>query len=396
MAAIGERLESARATAVSAIKDYAAIMRRAEGPALGDALIQTRAMKDQLEAIFLEGLGRFDRSGEYKADGALDPIGWLRSKCKVSGGEAAERLGMARQLDSLPKTQQAFASGELGYAHVAVLARAAQHVGPAAMQRAEATLLTMAERMDPGQFTGVVRNFEHQVDAQAVLDEANRAHRRRFLHLVERGDGMVKLDGLLDAEAGAIVRSSVNARMLPGKGDDRTPEQRRADALVEVCRRPGAGSSDGSGPRAHLIIRATVGTLLGAANAPAGELDGGGTVPAENVLRIACDAALTRITGKGELEGEISRASRTIPPTTRRALAERDHGCVAEQCHRPPAWTDAHHLKHWAHGGPTTMSNLVLLCRPHHRMVHEEGWGLHSLANGRGALTKPRPHSRSA
>ena len=165
MAAIGERLESARATAVSAIKDYAAIMRRAEGPALGDALIQTRAMKDQLEAIFLEGLGRFDRSGEYKADGALDPIGWLRSKCKVSGGEAAERLGMARQLDSLPKTQQAFASGELGYAHVAVLARAAQHVGPAAMQRAEATLLTMAERMDPGQFTGVVRNFEHQVDA---------------------------------------------------------------------------------------------------------------------------------------------------------------------------------------------------------------------------------------
>src|SRR5437868_1725997 len=138
MAAIGERLESARATAVAAISDYAAIMRRAEGPALGDGLIQTRAMKDQLEAIFLEGLGRFDRSGEYKADGALDPVSWLRSKCKVSGGEAAERLGMARQLDRLPRTQKAFASGELGFQHVAVLARAAQHVGPAAMQRAEA------------------------------------------------------------------------------------------------------------------------------------------------------------------------------------------------------------------------------------------------------------------
>ena len=396
MAAIGERLESARATAVAAISDYAAIMRRAEGPALGDGLIQTRAMKDQLEAIFLEGLGRFDRSGEYKADGALDPISWLRSKCKVSGGEAAERLGMARQLDRLPRTQKAFASGELGFQHVAVLARAAQHVGPAAMQRAEATLLTMAETMDPGQFTGVVKNFEHQVDADAVLADANRAHRRRFLHLVERSDGMAKLDGLLDAEGGAIVRTALNARMLPGKHDERTPEQRRADALIEVCRRPTNGSSDGSGSRPHLIVRATVETLIGAANAPAGELEGGGTVPGETVRRIACDTALTRITGKGELEGEISRASRTIPPATRRALAVRDHGCVAESCHRPPAWTDAHHLKHWAHGGPTTMSNLILLCRPHHRMVHEEGWGLHRLVTGRWALTQPRPRSRSA
>ena len=135
---------------------------------------------------------------------------------------------------------------------------------------------------------------------------------------------------------------------------------------------------------------------FGAAGAPAGELAGGATVPAETVQRHACDAALTRITGKAELDAEVSRASRTIPPATRRALAARDGGCIAATCGRPPQWTDAHHIRHWAHGGPTTLENLVLLCGPHHRMVHEEGWQLRRIASGRWALIPPLPRSRSA
>jgi hypothetical protein len=367
---------------------------------LGEALIETREVIDRAEAVFASGVRRFDTSGQYRADGALSVIAWLRSNCKLSGGAAAERVEVARALDQLPKTEAAFARGDVGYQHVAVLARAAEHVGVAAVRKAEASLLQAAESMDPGQFTGVAKHFEHRVDAAAVLEEANRAHERRYVHVGEPMDGMVRLDGLLDAEGGAILRTALNAGMLPGKDDDRTPGQRRADALVDLCRRKAGGSATGAGPRPHLVIRASLDTLLGTPGAPAGELEVGGSVPAETVRRLACDAALTRITGRGELEAEISHASRSIPPSTRRAVEARDRRCVAGSCDRPPQWTDCHHLQHWTQGGPTQLPNLVLLCRRHHRMVHEEGWGLRRGEHGRWGLVPPikliAPHARSA
>ncbi len=167
--------------------------------------------------------------------------------------------------------------------------------------------------------------------------------------------------------------------------------------MIELCSHPGAKSTDGAGPRPQLVIRASLETLAGSKGAAAGELERGGQVPGETVRRLACDAALTRITGQGELDAEVSRATRTIPPATRRALAARDHGCVAEGCGRPPDWTDAHHVKHWVHGGETTMANLVLLCRRHHRMVHEDGWTLRRSADGRWTLGWPvTAHARSA
>src|SRR5712691_5225778 len=367
---------------------------------LGEALIETREVIDRGEAVFASGVRRFETSGQYRADGALSVIAWLRSNCKLSGGAAAERVEVARALDQLPKTEEAFARGDVGYQHVAVMARAAEHVGTAAVAKAEASLLKAAETMDPGQFTGVAKHFEHRVDAAAALVEANRAYERRYLHVSEPTDGMVRLDGLLDVEGGAILRTALNAGMLPGKDDDRTPGQRRADALVELCRRKTGGSATGAGPRPHLVIRASLDTLLAAPGAPAGELEAGGSVPAETVRRLACDAALTRITARGELEAEISHASRSIPPSTRRAVEARDRACVAGRCDRPPQWTDCHHLQHWTQGGPTILPNLVLLCRRHHRMVHEGGWGLRRGEHGRWGLVPPvklvAAHARSA
>src|SRR5439155_2679669 len=116
----------------------------------------------------------------------------------------------------------------------------------------------------------------------------------------------------------------------PRRGDDRSAGQRLADALVEICRRgrSGQGSdvghANGAGPRPQLVITAAADTLAGIEGAPAGQLEWGGTVPAETVRRLACDSAITRITGLGELEWEISHSSRTIPPATRRALVARD------------------------------------------------------------------------
>src|SRR5207247_3939430 len=119
---------------------------------------------------------------------------------------------------------------------------------------------------------------------------------------------------------------------------DRTAGQRLADALLELCKqRPAGKNGDGAGPRPQLIIRATVETLAGIPGAPAGELEGGSTVPAETVQRLACDSAISRIIAKGELDFEITRASRPIRPATRRPLAAPDPPCAAHTFYRPPS-----------------------------------------------------------
>jgi hypothetical protein len=311
-----------------------------------------------------------------------------------------ERVEVARQLEKLPETQAAFAKGEVGFQHVAVLARTAEHVGAAAVRKEEGTLLQAAQTMDPGQFTTVAKIFEHRVDAAGALAEANHAYQRRYFHIGEPVDGLVRLDGVLDAEGGATLRTALQPFMKPIKDDARTFGQRNADALMELCRHGSGSKRDGAGPRPQLIIRATVDTLAGTPGAPAGELEGGGTVPAETVQRHACDSAITRITGQGELDHELNHASRTLPASTRRALESRDRHCVFPGCTRPLIWCDGHHLVWWTRGGATALPNLALLCRPHHRMVHEEGWRLVRNRDGRFTASPPTrpvfPSARSA
>jgi len=372
-------MQSLRA-GVRAVSDY---VRDAEGETLGEALIQIReAGIDPLEAAFVTGVRRFDKSAEYKADGALSLTAWLRWKCKLSGGAAMERVEIARQLEKLPQTGAAFANGDVGYQHVAVLARTAENVGAAVVRKEEGTLLQAAQTMDPGQFTTVAKNFEHRVDAAGALAEANRAYERRYFHIGEPQDGLVRVDGLLDAEGGATLRTALEPFMKPVKDDARNYGQRSVDALMELCRQGSGSRRDGAGPRPQLIIRASLDTLAGIKGAPAGELEGGGTVPAETVQRYACDSAISRITGQSELEHELNHASRTLPASTRRALEARDRHCVFPGCARPVVWCDGHHLVWWTRGGATALPNLALLCRPHHRMVHEEGWSLRRLGAG--------------
>ena len=108
------------------VQAMAAWVHEARGEELGEGLIQIRESGiDPLEAVFASGVRRFDQSGEYKADGAVSVIAWLKWKCKLSGGAAAERVEIARQLEKLPKTEAAFASGDIGYQHVALMARTA-------------------------------------------------------------------------------------------------------------------------------------------------------------------------------------------------------------------------------------------------------------------------------
>src|ERR1700737_309082 len=135
------RFEAALAKMRDGVQAMSAWAHQADDAALGQGLIQIRESGiDPLEAVFAVGLSRFDRSGEYAADGALSVVAWLKWKCKLSGGAAAERVEIAHQLEKLPKTEAAFANGDLGYQHVAVMARAAEHVGAAAGRKEEANL----------------------------------------------------------------------------------------------------------------------------------------------------------------------------------------------------------------------------------------------------------------
>src|SRR5207253_1445394 len=244
----GRQFEAAVEKLRVGVQAVSACVRDADGETLGDALIQIReAGIDPLEAVFADGVGRFDKSGEYKADGALSLTAWLRWKCKLSGGAAMERVEIARQLEKLPQTGAAFANGDVGYQHVAVLARTAEHVGAAVVRKEEGTLLQAAQTMDPGQFTTVAKNFEHRVDAEGALAEANRAFVRRHLHIRVPQDGLVRIDGLLDAEGGATLRAAMEPFMKPIKDDSRTFGQRCADALVELARRGSGGKRDGAG-----------------------------------------------------------------------------------------------------------------------------------------------------
>jgi hypothetical protein len=382
---------SARGLLQRGIQATAESVATADGSALGDELINVRESITQLEAIFAEGLGRFDKAGDYQADGALSSVAWLKWKCKLSGGAAAERVGIARNIEELPRTQEAFARGDVGYQHVAALARTAENVGAAPVRQHEATLLQAAQTMDPGRFASVAKDFEQRVDAAALLAEANRAYARRYLHLSEPSNGLVRLDGLLDAEGGALVRSALNAVISRDKDDERTAGQRMHDALVDLSKRAMDTGKlpERGGQRPHLIITTTVDGLAGVPGKPAGQLLGAAAVPAETLRRQACDAAITRITGAAELDAEVTKASRTIPSGLRRVLIARDRGCVFPSCGRPPEWTDAHHLRHWTDGGATRLENLALLCRRHHRHVHEGGWRLQHGKDGNWVAIAP-------
>ena len=101
-----------------------------------------------------------------------------------------------------------------------------------------------------------------------------------------------------------------------------------------------------------------------------------GPITPESARRLACDAKVTRvITDAHSVPLEVGRTTKVVPAALRRTVAVRDGGCRFPGCERPPGWCDAHHVRHWADGGETGLSNLVLLCRPHHRVIHR-GFGV--------------------
>jgi hypothetical protein len=359
---------------------------------LGDHLVEIKRAIDRLEAVFAHGLRRVDRAGDLARDGALTSAAWLRHACRFSGAAAAQRVDLARRLEELPETDAALSAGAISLQHAALVARTAGEIGAEQVRRAEPTLMEAARKLDPGQFAVVTRHLRHCVDPDGFLGDANREHERRYLSLGQSLDGVVFLEGALDAEGGATLQTALDALMTVAAGDPRSARQRRADALVMLAR----GALDGGGlPRVggrlpHLSLTASVELLAGLPGQAAGHLEWSLPIPLETVRRLACDVALTTVLVDHDGEPlDVGRSRRLVPAPLRTALALRDGGCRFPGCDRPVAWTDAHHIRHWAAGGETVLGNLILLCRRHHRTVHEEEWRIAWDEEGRPVAIPP-------
>jgi len=164
---------------------------------------------------------------------------------------------------------------------------------------------------------------------------------------------------------------------------------RRADALVRIAQGYSSRATNNSGDRFMVHVHTDMETLKADGTGGEAELEEGGNISAETARRVSCDAGLVHWLEHADGEPlSIGRKSRTIPPAIRRALQRRDGGCRFPGCTHMH-FVDAHHIQHWADGGDTAMENLVLLCRHHHRLVHEGGFGICTSTLGMIEFTNP-------
>jgi uncharacterized protein DUF222/HNH endonuclease len=199
---------------------------------------------------------------------------------------------------------------------------------------------------------------------------------------------MGRIRGELDPETTAVVMTALRAVIDPsvkaGSDDPRTHAQRMVDGLSEVARQffdAGSGSNPGT-ERPHVLVLVDLESLECRAGRTC-ELEATGPIHPETARRLACDASISRIITKGPSEPlDVGRMTPVVPVGLRRALVVRDRGCAFPGCGAPPSHCDAHHIKHWADGGETSLKDLALLCRRHHRLVHEGGFAVEMSESG--------------
>jgi uncharacterized protein DUF222/HNH endonuclease len=340
-----------------------------------------------LGARRLRLLAEVDRTRAWAAVGATSCEAWLADRHRLPAWEARRDVEAARALDEMPAARKAMASGELPASALRTLVEV-RKISPEAFSGAEATLVEAATGMSQKAFRNRVELWRHRVED--VAEAAKRRRDARRLHYGRTLDGMVRLEGLLDTEAGQVVITAVRAVVDTDESrDGRTHAQRRADALEHLCRsylgrrdRPTVG---GERP----VVTVTVDASVLSTGSGRGELSDVGPVSVETVRKMACDASVVRMVMSATSDPlDVGRKSRVIPAGLRRAVEARDRQCRFPGCDRPPAWGEIHHVVHWAHGGTTALPNLVLLCWAHHRTVHEEGFRL-DLKEGRPVFTAP-------
>jgi hypothetical protein len=366
---------------------------------LPDALVEEEfaALWRVAELVELEKLRRLadlDRRQVFARDGHVSVASWLAVRFGVAHGEARGAARLARELDVMPATSAAVHAGDVSLSKARVLADA-RRTDVEAFERSEPTLVGAATRHGVRDLQTAVTFWIQRVHEQRGSDPDEVLRERRGLHVSRTYGGMIRLDADLDPDTGEPVLTAIGAVVDAGvradREDPRSPAQRRADALSEICRqwldrkdRPAV-----AGERPHVTVTIALDDLRAPTGATA-SLDHAGTVTAQIARRLACDGSVRRVVLNGRSQVlDVGRATPVVPAALRRGVIVRDRRCRFPGCDRPHPWCDAHHIHHWADGGSTALDNLVLLCRHHHGSIHRRhGFGVRMVA---GHLEFRRP-----
>src|SRR5438445_556948 len=323
----------------------------AELDRLGDEIAELSAHLDAATAHLLDLIRDFDARGGW-GNGFRSCAAWLTWRVGLDPGASRERVRVARALGTLPRLAQALARGELSYAKVRALSRVAT-------PETEERLLGV----------GRAGTAEH-VERGAVLIQALAAARER----------RYRQTGNVSAET-----FPADASMEPP-----TMAQQQADALGLIAETAlHHGMDPGSpGERYQVVVHVDAAVLEDPDASGQSALEPGAHVSAETSRRLGCDAS--RVVMRHDPDGrvvEVGALTRTIPAALRRVLHYRDRGCRFPGCGLPLG--QGHHIQHWANSGLTTLSNLALLCRRHHRAVHEESYQVERLPDGELRFRRP-------
>lgn len=341
-------------------------------------------------------VAELDRRRAWADWGSKSCAAWLSYACGLAPSAAREQVRVARRLEELPRVREAFGKGELSYSKTRAISRVAS-------EESEAELIHLARHATAAQLEKVARAYRGVVSAQ--VEQANETYEDRHLSYQWDEDGSLVVNGRLPAEDGALLIRALEGARERLRASAEAPEREKgpcnADALVSLAESglATAGAARPSAERTQVVVHVASSALAGDAADGACEIENGPALAPETARRLACDASLVAMTERNGRPLSVGRKTRSIPPALRRALQRRDDGCRFPGCtqHR---FVDGHHIKHWAHGGETKLSNLVLLCRHHHRLIHEGGYSVQRTGpnsvrfarpDGRPIPAQPRP-----
>lgn len=375
----------------------------ADTRALGDQITELAGHINAATHRFLTLIAEFDRRSGWACGATQSCAHWLNWKCGISFCAAREKVRTARALESLPKISAAMERGEISYSKVRELTRVA-------CPATEDYLLMIAIHGTAQHVEHLVRYYRHAKES-VELSREERQERNRMLQYFYDHDGSLVIKARLPAQIGEVFKKAIDKAVddlwetQPETVEADTPagtsnvkfqptRTKRADALellAESFLQNGAATLSG-GDRHQIVVHVDAETLqTGCAGRC--EIEHGTHIAAETARRLACDSSVVAIVEDEHGEPlSVGRKTRSIPPALQRALRSRDKGCRFPGCCNT-RYVDAHHVHHWAHGGETKLSNLVTLCRFHHRSVHEGKVEIHVLDDGAIRFRKPNGES---
>jgi Domain of unknown function (DUF222) len=358
---------------------------------LGSVDDATRLVR-RARAAQLDRVGDVVSSGRWHVHGYRSPLARLTSTSNESPVVCAVTLELAEHVQHMPIARDRFGRGDLAESALRLLARAWHPTIAEVFARDEQMLVGWALNLAHRDFRMVLDTWRMHADPDRCESTPQEQFESRSLHLSELLDGMGRLDGLLDPEGTKLVREAISALAIRTDHDTRTPQQRRADALVTMARSTLANHQHAPGKkRRRPKVIATIDYFDLVARTGGGTIDtnaGRIVVTTHTIRRVACDAGIHRlITAPDGSMLNYGRQTRTVSDPLYDTLVVRDHGCRVGGCPVGPDGCDAHHANHWADLGETEPENLILLCWYHHHLVHEQHWSLQPLGAGHFVLT---------